>query len=88
MAGLQTLWSSALRRTDHVNASRSYFMNSDKHFSGKPGMGIERLSNAELSQVQGGAVRVLVDGRTPGTVDEFSLNMEIFKGNIGGPYLL
>jgi hypothetical protein len=46
------------------------------------------LSSEEVAAVHGGATRVLVDGRTPATVDEFSLNMEIFKGNIGGPMIL
>jgi len=47
------------------------------------------LSSEEMKRVCGGrAVGVLVDGRTAGTVDDFSLNMEIFKGNIGGPMLL
>jgi hypothetical protein len=47
------------------------------------------LSSAEMKRVQGGrAISVLVDGRTPGTVDDFSLNMEIFKGNIGGPMVV
>ena len=46
------------------------------------------LSSEEVAAVHGGATRVMVDGRTPATVDEFSLNMEIFKGNIGGPMIL
>ena len=46
------------------------------------------LSSEEVAAVHGGATRVLVDGRTPATVDEFSLNMEIFKGNIGGPMIV
>jgi hypothetical protein len=47
------------------------------------------LSSEEMKRVSGGrAVSVLVDGRTEGTVDDFSLNMEIFKGNIGGPMIL
>lgn len=47
------------------------------------------LSRDEMKRVVGGrAVSVLVDGRTAGTVDDFSLNMEIFKGNIGGPMIL
>jgi hypothetical protein len=46
------------------------------------------LSREELAQVHGGAIRVMVDGRTPATVDDFALNMEIFKGNIGGPVVL
>lgn len=46
------------------------------------------LSLEELAEVHGGAIRVMVDGRTPATVDDFALNMEIFKGNIGGPMIL
>ena len=46
------------------------------------------LSSEEVAAVHGGATAVLVDGRTPATVDEISLNMEIFKGNIGGPMIL
>jgi hypothetical protein len=50
---------------------------------------VRALSSEELKQVRGGrAVSVLVDGRTAGTVDDFSLNMEIFKGNIGGPMIV
>lgn len=50
---------------------------------------VRALSSEQMKQVQGGrAVSVLVDGRTAGTVDDFSLNMEIFKGNIGGPMVL
>jgi hypothetical protein len=50
---------------------------------------VRSLSPEEMKQVRGGrAISVLVDGRTPGTVDDFSLNMEIFKGNIGGPMVL
>ncbi len=42
------------------------------------------LSREEMRRVHGGrAVAVLVDGRPGGVVDDFSLNMEIFKGNIG-----
>lgn len=47
------------------------------------------LSRAQMQRVRGGrAVAVLVDGRPGGVVDDFSLNMEIFKGNIGGPMIL
>ena len=46
------------------------------------------ISSEEMAAVHGGATSVLVDGRTTATVDEFSLNMEIFKGNIGGPMIL
>jgi hypothetical protein len=46
------------------------------------------LSCEEMKRVQGGrAMVVTVDGRTQGTVDDFALNMEIFKGNIGGPMI-
>jgi hypothetical protein len=42
------------------------------------------LSREEMNRVHGGrAVAVLVDGRPGGVVDDFSLEMEIFKGNIG-----
>lgn len=44
------------------------------------------LSIQEMHYVRGGrAISVLVDGRPGGVVDDFALNMEIFKGNIGGP---
>jgi hypothetical protein len=50
---------------------------------------VRSLSGEEMKRVCGGrAVSVLVDGRTAGTVDDFSLNMEIFKGNIGGPMVV
>ena len=49
---------------------------------------VRALACDEMREVVGGrSVRVLVDGRTEGTVDDFSLNMEIFKGNIGGPMI-
>jgi hypothetical protein len=42
------------------------------------------LSHAEMKSVQGGrAVAVLVDGRPGGVVDDFDLNMAIFRGDIG-----
>ncbi|WP_075793928.1 hypothetical protein [Massilia putida] len=50
---------------------------------------VRSLSAEEMTQVRGGrAISVLVDGRPGGTVDDFSLNMEIFKGNIGGPMVV
>jgi hypothetical protein len=50
---------------------------------------VRPLSAEEMKQVRGGrAISVLVDGRPGGTVDDFSLNMEIFKGNIGGPMVV
>ena len=42
------------------------------------------LSRAEMQRVQGGrAMAVLVDGRPGGVVDDFQLQMAIFKGDIG-----
>ena len=42
------------------------------------------LSCEEMKQVQGGrAIAVLVDGRPGGVIDDFQLNMAIFKGDIG-----
>jgi hypothetical protein len=46
------------------------------------------LAYEELAAVHGGVIRVMVDGRTPATMDELALNLEIFKGNIGGPMVL
>lgn len=47
------------------------------------------LSDEDLAEVHGGVIRATVDGGpTTVTVDDFSLNMEIFKGNIGGPMIL
>lgn len=53
------------------------------------GARIRSLSPEEMKQVRGGrAIRVLVDGRSDATVDDFALNMDIFNGNIGGPMVL
>jgi hypothetical protein len=42
------------------------------------------LSRGAMHRVHGGrAMSVLVDGRPGGVVDDFALQMEIFKGNIG-----
>ncbi len=42
------------------------------------------LTRAEMQRVQGGrAISVLVDGRPGGVVDDFDLQMAIFKGDIG-----
>lgn len=42
------------------------------------------LTAREMRRVQGGrAVAVLVDGRPGGVVDDFQLEMAIFKGDIG-----
>lgn len=50
---------------------------------------VRLLSPEELKRVHGGqAVSVTVDGRPGYTVDDFGLNMAIFEGRIGGPYLL
>lgn len=50
----------------------------------KDSNGARSLSPAEMQQVQGGrAIAVLVDGRPGGVVDDFQLNMAIFKGDIG-----
>jgi hypothetical protein len=63
-------------------------MSSDKRIEGKWSTGLQPLSVAELAQVQGGVIYVMVNGRTLATMDGLALNMEIFKGNIGGPYVL
>ena len=42
------------------------------------------LSREEMQRVQGGRlISVLVDGRPGGVVDDFELQMAIFKGDIG-----
>lgn len=42
------------------------------------------LSREEMKAVQGGrAISVLVDGRPGGVVDDFQLEMAIFRGDIG-----
>jgi hypothetical protein len=47
------------------------------------------LSDTELKRVHGArSVAVTVDGTHSGTVDDFAINMAIFEGRIGGPYLL
>jgi hypothetical protein len=51
---------------------------------GNESCSVRLLSRAEMNRVHGGrAIAVLVDGRPGGVVDDFQLNMEIFKGNIG-----
>ena len=48
------------------------------------GAGARSLSREEMKLVQGGRlISVLVDGRPGGVVDDFQLNMAIFKGDIG-----
>jgi hypothetical protein len=56
-----------------------------KEVSGRNQNGsVHLLTRAQMKLVRGGrAVSVLVDGRPGGVVDDFALNMEIFKGNIG-----
>jgi hypothetical protein len=50
---------------------------------------VRSLSPEEMKRVCGGrAISVLVDGRSGATMDDFALNMEIFKGNIGGPMVV
>jgi hypothetical protein len=49
---------------------------------------IRPLSRAELRSIRGGrAVVVTVDGGSTATVDDFSINMDIFMGNIKGSYI-
>ncbi|MBQ5949546.1 hypothetical protein KBW98_18790 [Massilia sp. ST3] len=44
----------------------------------------ETLSREAMKLVNGGrAIAVLIDGRPGGVVDDFQLNMAIFKGDIG-----
>jgi hypothetical protein len=48
---------------------------------------VRALSHEEMKLVNGGrAIAVLVDGRTPGVMDDFALEMGIFKGDIGVTY--
>ena len=45
---------------------------------------LRSLSREEMTLVQGGRlISVLVDGRPGGVVDDFQLNLAIFKGDIG-----
>ena len=54
------------------------------HAAGEGGSAVRSLTHAEMQQVQGGrAIAVLVDGRPGGVVDDFQLEMGIFKGDIG-----
>jgi hypothetical protein len=47
-----------------------------------------QLSREEMKRVHGGrAISVLVDGRPGGVVDDFQLEMGIFKGDIGVRYV-
>jgi hypothetical protein len=46
------------------------------------------LSHEEMKRVHGGrAISVLVDGRPGGVIDDFQLEMGIFKGDIGVRYV-
>ena len=48
---------------------------------------VRALSDDEMKLVHGGrAIAVLVDGRPGGVVDDFQLEMGIFKGDIGVTY--
>lgn len=52
--------------------------------AGEAGSAVRSLTRAEMQRVQGGrAMSVLVDGRPGGVVDDFELEMGIFKGDIG-----
>ncbi len=45
---------------------------------------VRSLSRKQMKLVRGGrAIAVLVDGRPGGVVDDFQLEMAIFKGDIG-----
>ena len=52
--------------------------------AGKASSAVRCLSREEMKQIQGGRlISVLVDGRPGGVVDDFQLDMAIFKGDIG-----
>jgi hypothetical protein len=52
--------------------------------AGEDGSAARSLTRGEMQGVQGGrAIAVLVDGRPGGVVDDFQLQMAIFKGDIG-----
>lgn len=47
------------------------------------------LSREQMQRVVGGrSVPAMVDGRTPGTVDDWQINIAIFEGRISGPYIV
>jgi hypothetical protein len=72
-----------------VNLQRSFPMLSNRSISTLHIDAPSLLSDEDLAEVHGGVIRATVDGGpTTVTVDDFSLNMEIFKGNIGGPMIL
>ena len=52
--------------------------------AGKDSSLARSLTHEEMERVHGGrAISVLVDGRPGGVVDDFQLEMGIFKGDIG-----
>lgn len=52
--------------------------------AGTDGSAIRGLTREEMQGTHGGrAISVLVDGRPGGVVDDFQLQMAIFKGDIG-----
>lgn len=52
--------------------------------AGTGGAAARTLTREEMRATQGGrAIAVLVDGRPGGVVDDFQLQMAIFKGDIG-----
>ena len=54
------------------------------HAAGERSGTARSLTRAQMQRVQGGrAISVLVDGRPGGVVDDFQLEMGIFKGDIG-----
>ena len=60
----------------------------DRARQGEQGTAIHSLSRAELRSIRGGrAVVVTVDGGSTATVDDFSINMDIYMGNIKGSYI-
>jgi len=47
------------------------------------------LSRQRMQRIAGGrSVAATVDGRSPATVDDWQMNIAIFEGRVGGPYLL
>lgn len=47
------------------------------------------LSQQQMQRITGGrAVSAIVDGRAPGTVDDWGINIAIFEGRISGPYIV
>ena len=52
--------------------------------AGTDGGATRTLTREEMRATHGGrAIAVLVDGRPGGVVDDFQLQMDIFKGDIG-----